>query len=288
MTSAPRIKALLSQRVGELAPYLFPNGHREGHHWCVGSITGEPGRSFKICVSGDKACLWGDFDPSDNPLGKHSSNLLNLWMAARSMDFKTALVEAAAWTGHILHRSNGAAEVQEARSPTKVTPLLDWRACVQALTEKHIEQLAKWRAYSVQFCAWLRENGLVGLYDGCVAFPVNDQAGNVVACHYRLKDGSWRYYPQGARTRPLVIGELVAGDTVHVFESQWDAFAFMDVSGERHGIMITHGASNGAFITELVEESSTVYAWAQNDSAGEKWQTDICSYTRATVKRVHI
>src|SRR5262245_57245135 len=120
MRDVGRIKALLRERVAELAQYLFPNGHREGNHWCVGSINGEPGKSFKICIAGDKAGLWGDFDPSGNPLGKHCGNLLNLWMAARKMDFKTALLQAAEWTGHILHHSNGAAEVQEARSPTKV------------------------------------------------------------------------------------------------------------------------------------------------------------------------
>jgi hypothetical protein len=62
-----------------------------------------------------------------------------------------------------------------------------------------------------------------------------DHAGNVVALHYRLKDESWRYYPQGAKVHPLVIGKLVPGDTVYVFESYWDAFAFMDKFGKyRH------------------------------------------------------
>ena len=49
------------------------------------------------------------------------------------------------------------------------------------------------------------------------------QNGSVVGAHYRIKDGSWRYFPYGINTQPLVIGELLAGDTVHVFESQWDA-----------------------------------------------------------------
>ena len=84
----------------------------------------------------------------------------------------------------------------------------DWQKCVDAFAGTHLERLAKWRGYSIEFCHWLKENGLVGLYDGCIAFPVHDRAGNVVAAHYRLKDGSWRYYPQGAKVRPLVIGEL--------------------------------------------------------------------------------
>jgi hypothetical protein len=110
----------------------------------------------------------------------------------------------------------------------------------------------------------------------------------VVACHYRLKDGIWLYYPKGAKVRPLVIGELVPGDPVHPFESYWDAFAFMDKSDERGGIIITRGASNGALVAGLIPESTTVYLWTQNDSAGEKWQQDICSSAKATVKRARI
>ena len=164
----------------------------------------------------------------------------------------------------------------------------DWRACVEAFAQRHVERLAQWRGYSIEFCWWLKENGLVGLYDGCVAFPVHNRAGNVVAAHYRLKDGSWRYYPQGATVAPLVIGELAAGDPVHVFESQWDAFAFMDKSGERSGINITRGASNGALVADLIPQGSTLYLWPQNDQAGEKWVKDICASIKVAVKRAKI
>ena len=91
------------QRVKELLRYFFPNGRREGNYWCVGDVTGVPGRSFKICLSGDKAGLHGDFNGS----GNHSRNLLNLWMEVRQVDFPTALREAAEWTGYKLHSANG-------------------------------------------------------------------------------------------------------------------------------------------------------------------------------------
>ena len=106
MSDANRIKVLLCERVGDLAQYLFPNGHREGVHWCVGSIEGEAGKSFKICVAGEKAALWGDFADS----GKHCRSLLDLWMHARKCDFKTALRQAAQWLGETLNRSNGATQ----------------------------------------------------------------------------------------------------------------------------------------------------------------------------------
>jgi hypothetical protein len=95
MSDARRIKELLRQRVAELAQYLFPNGHCEGNHWCVGDVTGAPGKSFKICTAGPKAGLWGDFADS----GKHFRSLLDLWMHARNVDFKTALRQATEWPG---------------------------------------------------------------------------------------------------------------------------------------------------------------------------------------------
>ena len=70
---------------------------REGNHWCVGDISGAPGQSFKICIAGEKAGLWGDFADSE----KHSRSLLDLWMRARDVDFKTALREAAEWLGSV-------------------------------------------------------------------------------------------------------------------------------------------------------------------------------------------
>src|SRR5438128_3277938 len=91
MGDARRIKELLRERVAALAQYLFPDGHREAAHWCVGSIDGEPGKSFKICIAGAKTGLCGDFAES----GKHSQSLLDLWMQARNVDFKGALREAA-------------------------------------------------------------------------------------------------------------------------------------------------------------------------------------------------
>ena len=105
MTDARGIKRLLRERVEELAGYLFPNGKRQGVHWCVGDITGAPGKSLKICVAGPNVCLWGDFAEP----GKHSRNLLDLWMQARNCDFKTALRQAAQWLGQPLngHRKGG-------------------------------------------------------------------------------------------------------------------------------------------------------------------------------------
>src|SRR5215470_17503930 len=167
MNDVEIVKRELARRVEELAAYLFPNGHREGNHWCVGSINGEPGKSFKICIAGGKAGLWGDFAEP----GKHSRSLLDLWMHAHEVDFKPALREAAEWLGVSL--SPGVAQASEGPPSQKLnskddpTPI-DWQRCVDAFTDKHIERLAEWRGYSIEFCSWLKQSRLVGLHDNSI------------------------------------------------------------------------------------------------------------------------
>jgi uncharacterized protein DUF3987/Toprim domain-containing protein len=164
----------------------------------------------------------------------------------------------------------------------------DWQKCVDAFTDNHVEQVAKWRGFSPELVRELRDAGLIGVFNGLVAFQMRDRAGNVISAHYRLKDSSWGYYPQGAKVRPLVIGELAPGDTVHVFESYWDALAFIDASGERSGIIVTRGASNGTLLADVIPQNAKVYLWPQNDAAGDKWTRDIFAHTKATVKDVKV
>ena len=155
------------------------------------------------------------------------------------------------------------------------------------MTGRHLERLAEWRGYPVEFCSWLHKQGLVGLHDAFIAFPVHDADRKIVAAHVRQKNGKdWYYVPKGTKVQLLVIGELIPGAPLHIFESQWDAFAFMDKSGERSGIIITRGATNGALVAGLIPKNSIVYLWTQNDAAGEKWEKRICAGTKAAVKRV--
>jgi hypothetical protein len=117
MSDADQVKSLLLQRVEELARYLFPAGKRESNHWCVGDITGVPGKSFKICIAGEKAGLWGDFAG-----GEHSRGLLDLWMQARNVDFKTALQQAKEWLGY--SPAPAPAKSAEAANPVDTAPIV--------------------------------------------------------------------------------------------------------------------------------------------------------------------
>ena len=77
------LNALLLYRIDELVRYLYPNGHKKGKSWRVGSLD--------INL---KTGMWGDWDGSTK---SHSRNLIDLWIYAAQCDFKTALDEIRKW-----------------------------------------------------------------------------------------------------------------------------------------------------------------------------------------------
>ena len=94
--------------------------------------------------------------------------------------------------------------------------------CVAAFGESDLQELTKLRGYRENTIGLLLKEKKIGIYQGCVAFPVEDRVGRVVGAHYQFRDGSWRY-TSGTTATPLVISELVKGDNVHVFQkADWD------------------------------------------------------------------
>lgn len=61
----PDIVAALAGRAVQLAGELLPAGRREGREWCVGSLAGEPGRSCKVHLEGQRAGVWSDFSTGE-------------------------------------------------------------------------------------------------------------------------------------------------------------------------------------------------------------------------------
>jgi hypothetical protein len=177
----------------------------------------------------------------------------------------------------------------------------DWLPCVQAVTDEHLAELATWRGCSLEFCNWLRDNQLIGRYSCGWAFPVGDAEGNLIGAHYLRGDPAkkdWRYSP-GATAEPFVIGQIEGAVATHCFESQWDAFAFLDRSGDylnkEVAVIITRGAANASRIAERIYSETELYVWPQNDSPGqngnapsEKWFKQIQSSARGDFYRVSI
>lgn len=169
--------------------------------------------------------------------------------------------------------------------PPSAQPPFDWETRVSLLTSEHRAKLADWRGYTPQLVDWLHAQKLLGLFDGeRIAFPVHDAQGTVIGCHYRLKeDGSWRYHPTGTRTAPFIIGNIATARTVFVFESQWDLLAVLDLL--HHPIQsltdmaatATRGAGNARLLAGLCATHAVVYAFGQNDNAGQTWLAGVAT-----------
>lgn len=175
--------------------------------------------------------------------------------------------------------SRGSAPLQS------MQPAFEWQPCVTALTPEHRAELASWRGYTLEFVEWLHAQSLIGMLgDGCFAFPVHDPQGCVLGCHHRVeRDGSWRYHPKRTRTAPLVIGALKTAKTIYAFESQWDLLAVLDRM--RHhssplpdtAAIATRGAGNARSLEGLCDPDAMVFAFGQNDPAGQRWLKDVAA-----------
>lgn len=100
--NAREIEEILKGRVEHVVKHLFPNCKINGNEAEIGSLDGEPGKSLKIHLSGQKIGWWGEF--SGNESGRQ---LISLWhQARRNENFSKTLQEASKWAG-VAKPSNG-------------------------------------------------------------------------------------------------------------------------------------------------------------------------------------
>jgi twinkle protein len=94
LTDITEIKRRLTDRADAVAEHLLPQGRREGNFWVAGSTAGEPGRSLKVCLRGNKRGRWADYASNGE-----NGDLLNLWCQCRRISLSQALDEARSWLG---------------------------------------------------------------------------------------------------------------------------------------------------------------------------------------------
>jgi hypothetical protein len=158
-----------------------------------------------------------------------------------------------------------------------------WVAKVENFTDEYADSVALNRGLDGRIFRWLKEQGLIGLHNSKhVAFPVHDEAGNVVRCHVKDHDkDTWYYEPHCSSdkgTQSLVIGEPKEAKTTFALESQWDAFAIMSAlhhweSPNDYAYIITRGASSNTDISKHINPDSRLILIPQNDPEDKKDNT---------------
>lgn len=86
-----RLAAELLDRAESVCRHLYPAGRKEGPEWCVGSVNGEKGHSFKINL---KTGICKEFNG-----GPGGGDMIAVWALARGIKQGEAYDEAAAWLG---------------------------------------------------------------------------------------------------------------------------------------------------------------------------------------------
>ncbi|QIF02436.1 DUF3987 domain-containing protein [Roseimicrobium sp. ORNL1] len=186
--------------------------------------------------------------------------------------------------------------------PQRVVPL-SWQKDHLRLERNPsaLERLAKWRAWEMNFCIMLARNGLIGLYEGRICFPVHGPTGEVIGRHVFAwpGEGPSRAWYKPGRNMPLLIGEqqLSGVSRVHVAESQWDALTLLFAgswTGETlaEPFIVTRGAAVNPDIAELFGGVTEVTLWPQRDSpehgiaASEKWVAGMTAIFPPSVRSV--
>lgn len=234
-------------------------------------------RSCKSPFREEKTASWGVYHDENGDLkwkdfttgeGGDQVDFLAAHLGCSTRDAMTAFFEMAGVSGEMPRslpvKSQKSRKVSEPERETEPEPSVelkpfDWQSCLDAFNEERQAGFAEWRNYTPKFVSWLKEQGLVGIYDNCPATPVIDN-GVVVGCQYRTNDGS-RYANNtpGEKTpaKPLVIGKIDAPNLV-VMESPWDAFALLDAIGAYSGtigemlcVTATRSASNHGKLAEV-------------------------------------
>jgi hypothetical protein len=178
-------------------------------------------------------------------------------------------------------------------------PCSEWQKCVDAVTDADIQDLAEWRGYRVEFCKKLKESGLIGLWNGRIAFPITTFSGQVTGCHHRplAKEGSWlvtSFSHLKIAMYPLLINNPMSKKLIAAFESQWDALSLLDELGWPNdetiefGFVITRGALNGKIIERCTLPDAKIIAFGQNDKAGKQWLSKVVKAAQGEVYHVQV
>lgn len=258
--NAKELSAALAREAAGIAEWLLPKGKKTGREWKAGSVSGEPGASLSVCLTGAKAGVWGDFAT------QQGGDLLDLWMAVRGCSLTEAMTEAKQRLGiHDTMPERPARTYKRPQKPSCTTPKAAAREWLnsRSLTDETIdafkvaEQVRGGKTYAV--FPYLRDAELVNVkYRNVAEKKDMRQEGGAEPCLF-----GWHLIDPRARQVAITEGEI-------------DAMSLHQVGVP--ALSVNAGAGNHAWVEsdwQRLERFDDILVFFDCDDAGEKGAREI-------------
>src|SRR5689334_2717838 len=212
MSDITVIKWALNQRAQAVAEMLLPLGRREGNEWRVGSLTGEPGKSLGVHLTGDKAGVWCDFATDE------TGDLIDLWQQTTGLTFIEVLDRAREYLGMV--KPKAYCDPSARKKTYKVPP----EAQFHTPQGKALDYLREVRNLRAEVIAEYR----IGEDDrGNIIFPFLEGEKLFMAKRREPKDGA-RPIPTAKDCEPTLLGWHTVQDSdreLYITEGEIDALS---------------------------------------------------------------
>jgi hypothetical protein len=109
------LRAIERERVEELCSRFFPNGEKVGHEWKLGDVSGAPGNSLGVELTGEKAGVWHDRTTGEG------GGFVKLLAANHNTTFVQATQEIERALGISLSADSGMSNCYRATNSTEVS-----------------------------------------------------------------------------------------------------------------------------------------------------------------------
>lgn len=91
--NADTIRPVAQTRAGDIIRHLLPHGHEHAGEWVIGGTHGQPGKSMRCRMEGERAGMWIDRESGEG------GDIFHLWQAINGVTHSAAVKEMAHFLG---------------------------------------------------------------------------------------------------------------------------------------------------------------------------------------------
>jgi twinkle protein len=261
------IVSMMNDRAESIAKMLLPGGKMVNREWCAGSLSGEEGKSLKVCIAGDKLGIWCDFATGD------AGDLLDLWSRVNSIAISDAIKEAKKYLG-IQDTKLTPAREEQFKKPSKPsgTVIIANKVGNAASDYLMVERKLAPATIAIYKISEIQKNGEPWLMFGSY------RKGSLAALKYvrlRRDAGKKESYVEAGCIKTCFGWQAIddKARTVVICEGEIDAATMYQYGYPALSVPFGGGSGNKqAWVEsdwELMEQFETIYLCLDNDTEGQ-------------------